>query len=109
MEERSVHSFLGMLGMAEPTKRTMAKVRERIAEGKCLISECDCKPETRGLCNKHYQSFRRSFDGHSLQDRFKFEANCIANGLILSNQAIRAIRCPSPFAAVSEVSHARTS
>lgn len=61
---------------------------ERVKEGKCL--HCDEKPTRRGLCERHYQLFRRSMlNKPNTRERAEFEKQAIEQAKILPIQQMR--------------------
>lgn len=60
------------------------RVAARTAIGQCLISDCDCESEVRGLCRDHYNKF--IYRKRRMSDKVfaRFEANAIKLGLILA-------------------------
>lgn len=60
------------------------RVAARIAIGQCLISDCTCESEVRGLCRDHYNKFIYRKRRMSNKDFARFEANAIKLGLILA-------------------------
>ena len=64
------------------------RVAARIAIGQCLISDCTCGSEVRGLCRDHYNKFIYRKRRMSDKAFARFEANAIKLGLILATGEI---------------------
>lgn len=73
---------------------------DRVKEGKCL--HCDEKPTRRGLCERHYQLFRRNkLAKPNTRERAEFEKQAIEQAKILPIQQMRELQRDSsndPFA-----------
>ena len=64
------------------------RVAAKIATGECLIGECTCESEVRGLCRDHYNKFIYRKRRMSNKAFARFEANAIKLGLILATGEI---------------------
>ena len=60
------------------------RVAAKTAAGECLISDCTCESEVRGLCRDHYNKFIYRKRRMSDKAFARFEANAIKLGLILA-------------------------
>ena len=60
------------------------RVAAKTAAGECLISDCTCESEVRGLCRDHYNKFIHRKRRMSDKAFARFEANAIKLGLILA-------------------------
>ena len=60
------------------------RVAAKTAAGQCLISDCTCESEVRGLCRNHYNKFICRKRRMSDKAFASFEANAIKLGLILA-------------------------
>ncbi|MDX1964123.1 MAG: hypothetical protein SFX18_13300 [Pirellulales bacterium] len=93
---RIVGFTIGIKAMIKIPRRHIARIRERILQGVCLL--CDEPHAKRGLCHRHanayYQRWWRLGDDEKRQ---LYEARCISKGLILPTGAIRQIKSTNPF------------
>lgn len=90
---------MGILAMEDVTPEPGIEkaVCERAREGSCLIDGCDQKATTRGLCDRHYQTFVRTKRDTPARERRAFEEKLIRQGLILAPGAIRDLTSDNPF------------
>lgn len=64
--------------------RTKQKpIQAKVAEGKCIIADCDCDLDRRGLCTSHYNQFCSELRRLDSDERVEFESKMIAKGMIL--------------------------
>jgi hypothetical protein len=98
-------TLIAITEMASKSNATGRKVKSRVLSGKCLgIHEdsgkpCDRDAVKRGLCDSHYQTFRKRRNGQpTLRDRGDYEVNAIAIGKILPSQEIRNFKFKDQFA-----------
>ena len=75
----------------------VARVEAKTKDGKCILPDCDCERQTRGLCQRHYQQFIRSLRETPKGERADFEAKAIKRGLVLAAQGIRDYTRQDPF------------
>lgn len=79
----------------QPAKKELARIRERIEAGKCLL--CDCQATRRGLCVSHYFFWRRAVAGKSKAERLEITTKAIRTGKLLPAGYVQRIKQPNPF------------
>jgi hypothetical protein len=79
-------------------RKNVKRLKERIAEGKCIIDGCDRSYVSRGLCDSHRQAF---YNALKLQDgkeaKLEFEQEQIREGLILADGEQGSWTSKNPF------------
>lgn len=80
-------------------RKNVAKLEERVKAGKCILDGCECKVQSRGLCDRHRQRWYLELRKHTTEeDKIKFEENSIRLGLILPNGEQETWTRQNPFA-----------
>src|SRR5262245_41477118 len=64
----------------------LERARQLEQEEKCLICETTRKPQTRGLCVKHYNRFLTAKDSLDEDRQEEYEQTLIGRGLLLPNK-----------------------
>jgi hypothetical protein len=79
----------------QPAKKELARIHERITEGKCLL--CDSQATRRGLCVSHYFFWRRAMAGKSRAERLEITSKAIRAGKLLPAGYVQRVKQPNPF------------
>lgn len=87
-----------MLMETKPKPSVRKLVEERRECGLCLIPDCGCKANKRGLCDSHYNQYYLCLIRLPMAERIEFEREQIREGRLLKFREHRNIEKPvNPF------------